>query len=443
MSPRIKQFINFLDRDIWRIPTRKLPRSRSFLIKQLRTILLAVREFRGNQCQLNASALTFYTLISIVPMMAMAFGIAKGFGLDQTLESQLLTKFPGQEQVIGQIIGFANNLLKNTNGGVVAGIGVMVLFWTVIKVLNSIENSFNDIWGVKKGRPFGRKLSDYLSIMLICPFFVICSTGITVFISSQVELIVQKLSFLGPMGPMILLCLNILPYVMVWLLFTFIYVFMPNTKVNIPAGIIGGIIAGTIYQLVQVIYIHFQIGVGKANVIYGSFAALPLFLIWLQLSWRIVLFGAEVSFAHQNEDTYEFEHDCLNVSRGFKELLALRITCAVVKRFVLGQTPLTAKQITEEFDIPIRLVRDILFELTEAGVLAELTDPANRQSSFSPARDIQQLTVQFVLEAIDRKGTDNIPVVEGPELVELKGTLKTFDELIRRSPANKLLKDIG
>jgi membrane protein len=442
MPQPIKQLIEFLDRDIWRIPTKKLPRRRSFLIKQLRVIILAVREFRGNQCQLNASALTFYTLISIVPIAAMAFGIAKGFGMDVLLEKQLLAKFPGQEETMGQIIGFANNLLKDTHGGLIAGIGVIVLFWTVIKVLESIEASFNDIWGVKKGRTFGRKVSDYLSIMLICPFFLICSGGITVFITSQVQLIVDKLSFLGPLGGVIILSLQILPYVMLWALFTFVYIFMPNTKVNFLSGIIGGVIAGTIYQLVQVLYIQVQIGAGSMNVIYGSFAAVPLFLLWLQISWRVVLFGAEVSFAHQNVDTYEFEHDCLNVSYAFKRLLSLRIMAEAAKRFASGEPPLTAVQVADDFDIPIRLVREILFELTEVNLLAELRDASGKQSSFQPGRDIHQLTVLSVLETLSKKGTDKIPVVESPELVKLNETLRAFDETLRHSPANRLLKDI-
>ncbi len=442
MAQFFNQIRNFIDRDVWRIHTRKLPRRQSFLIKQLRVIMLAVREFRGNKCQLNASALTFYTLLSIVPVVAMAFGIAKGFGLDQVFEKQLLTKFPGQEQTLTQIIDFANNLLKDAQGGFIAGVGVIVLFWTVIKLLNSIEMSFNDIWGIKKSRSLSRKVSDYLSIILICPFFVIASGGVTVFVNTQVALIVQKFAFLGSLGPGILFALHILPYVMIWILFTFMYIFLPNTKVKFSSGIIGGVVAGTVYQIVQVIYIKFQVGVGQANVVYGSFSALPLFLIWLQMSWRILLFGAEISFAHQNVDTYEFEHDCLNVSYSFKRLLALQIAGILVKRFAHGQEPLTAIEISDGLDIPIRLVRDILFELSEAGIVTEIKEVTYKQSSYQPARDINQLSVQFVSDALDKQGVGDIPVAQTPELVKLHEIMRNFEDTLKHSPHNRLLKDI-
>jgi membrane protein len=372
----------------------------------------------------------------------MAFGIAKGFGFDQMLAAQLLAKFPGQEQTITQIIGFANNLLKDTQGGLVAGVGVIVLFWTVIKVLNSIEASFNDIWGIKTGRSFGRKVSDYLSIMLICPFFLIASGGVTVFLSTQLELIVQKLAFLGGLSSLVLLSLHILPYAIMWVLFSFIYIFMPNTKVNFSSGIIGGIVAGTIYQVVQIIYIKFQVGVANANVIYGSFAAITLFLIWLQVSWRIVLFGTEVSFAHQNVDTYEFEHDCLNVSHAFKRMLSLQIAAILVKRFVAGLPPLTASQISDKIDVPIRLVQDILFELTEAGIISEIKEATYKQSSYQPARDVNALTICSVNDALDKKGVSDIPVARTAELEKIQGSLKDFEAQVKRSLANCLLKDV-
>jgi membrane protein len=443
MPPDIKQVSNFLQRDIWRIPSRKLTRRHSFFIRYLRVIVLAVREFQDNQRQLDASALTFYTLLSIVPVMAMAFGIAKGFGYDQLLEKELLSKFPGQEQTITQIIHFANNLLKDTQGGLIAGASVIMLFWTVIKVLDGIETSFNDIWGVKKSRSLSRKVSDYLSIMLVCPFAVIVTSALSVFLYTKIELILNHMSFLGSLIVPFFWVLYSLPYVMMGILFTFIYIFIPNTKVNFSSGLIAGLLAGTLYQVVQSIYIQFQIGVANANVIYGSFAALPLFLIWLQVSWKIVLFGTEVSFAHQNANTYEFEQDCLNVNHAFQRLLSLHIASTIVKRFANGEPLWSANQIADSLDIPIRLVQAILFNLTAVGVLSpSSSDSQDKQPLYQPAQDISRLTIAFVSELLDKKGTGDIPVAQNAQLKRLQELLANVEEIIRGSSCNKLLKDI-
>ena len=438
----VSKLIHFITTDIWRIQLKNVSRTRSFFIKQLRIILLALRGFDEDKCQLRASALTFYSLLSIVPVLAMVFGVAKGFGFEKLLEKQLLEKFPTQQEVFSQIIAFANQMLENTKGGLVAGIGVAVLFWTVIKVLGNIERSFNDIWGIKKTRSISRKFSDYLSIMLICPILVIVSSSLTVFISTQIALIMQKVSFLGAAGPFITLLLEFLPYVVIWVLFSFIYIFMPNTKVSLSSGILGGVIAGTIYQVVQWVYINFQIGVAKFNAIYGSFAALPLFLVWLQLSWLIVLLGAEISFAHQNVDTYEFEPDCLKASQAFKRLIAIYITQRIIKNFDAGKAPLTATALSHELEIPIRLVRELLFELTQVRILSEVKEQDNQELGFQPARDPQTLTIFSVARALENKGSGAIPVPQTEALTVVSDSLQAFAETIEKSPKNKLLKDI-
>ncbi len=439
---QLSQSVQFLKTDIWRIRSSKLSGQKSFWIRQLRIILLAIRGFAEDKCQLRASALTFYSLLSIVPVVAMAFGIAKGFGFEKVLERQMIEKLQGQEEVVERVIGFAQSLLENTQGGLIAGIGIIVLFWTVIKVLGNIESSFNDIWGIKKARSMGRKFTDYLSVVLICPILLIMASSVTVLITSQVTLIVERLSFLGPLADVILFSLRILPYGVIWIVFTFIYIFMPNTKVHPKAALLAGIIAGTIYQVVQLLYITFQVGVSRYGAIYGSFAALPLFLIWLQLSWLIVLFGAEVSFAQQNVETYEFEPDSLKVSHSFKRLLSLSITHFCVKRFHEGQKAPTADEISHQLEIPIRLVRQILFELTESGILSEvnLNDP--ERMAYQPARTIEDLTVSSVLDKLDQQGIDSIPIVESKSLARLKEGLGQFREAIERSPANVTLKDL-
>jgi len=301
------KFIAFFKTDIWRIRLRDLPRRKAFAIKQLRILFLTLHGFSYDKCPLRASALTFYSLLSIVPVAALAFGIAKGFGFAKRLETLLYEKLPGQEDVLTQVIAFANSLLENTKGGVIAGIGIAVLFWSLIKVLSHIESSFNAIWEIKKHRSIGRKISDYLSIALICPILVIMSSSVTVFITTQIKHITEKVALLGMFSPIIFFFLKLLPYGLIWILFTTIYIFMPNTRVNFSSGIIAGVFAGTLYQIVQWAYINFQVLVAKYNAIYGSFAALPLFLIWLQISWLIVLFGAEISFSYQNVHTHEFD----------------------------------------------------------------------------------------------------------------------------------------
>lgn len=434
--------INFINTDIWRIRKKDLPRMKYFLIKQLRILLLATRGFGQDQCPLRASALTFYSILSIVPVVAMAFGIAKGFGFQEILENQLMEKFSGQEDVMIRVVDFAHSLLENTKGGMIVGIGIIVLLWTVIKLLAHIEGSFNDIWEVKKSRSYGRKFSDYLSIMLISPLLIIMSSSATVFITTKIALITEKVALIGMFSPMIFFMLKLIPYCLVWILFIFTYILMPNTKVNFSAGFIGGIIAGTIFQAAQLAYILFQVGVAKYNAIYGSFAALPLFLIWMQLSWLIVLFGAEISFSYQYVDTYEFEPDLRQISPAFKRLLTLQVANRVISTFSKGKMPLTASNLSQALEIPIRLVQQLLDELVESEIFSITEIKENEKLAYQPARDINIITIKSIIEALEHKGVDNIPVAQTPELQSLSEVLWTFSAEIEKSPANLLLKDI-
>ena len=439
---KLSDTVQFLNTDIWRLQAHKLPPGRSFWITQLRILLLAVRRFNLDKCELRASALTFYFLLSMVPVVALAFAVAKGFGVEKILGEQLLAKMQGQEEVAERIIGFAQSMLENTRGGAIAGVGIALLFWTVIKVLGNIEKSFNDIWGVKTPRTMGRKLADYLSVMMICPVLLIAASSITVLLTTQVSSMLERLSFLGYLADVLVWLLKILPYGVLWLVFTFIYVFMPNTKVELKAALWGGIFAGTIYQLVQLAYITFQIGVSNYGAIYGSFAALPLFLVWLQLSWLIVLLGAEISFAHQNVATYEFEQDCLNVSYSFKRMVALMITSRCVKHFLNAEKPPTAEDISRELEVPIRLVRSVLAELTEARLLSEVCLDHRENVAYQPACDINRLTVSAVLEGLDQQGINALPVAESTDLDRLRETLKRFHDMSEQSPVNVRLRDL-
>jgi membrane protein len=404
---------------------------------------LAVRRFNEDKCSFRASALTYYSLLSVVPLVAMVFGIAKGFGLEQGMENQILAWFQGQREVAEKTIAFANSLLESTQGGIIAGIGLVVMFWTVLKVLSSIEHSFNDIWGVKRPRSLARKFSDYLSILLVCPVLLVVAGSLTVAVNSQVYLLSERFPALSVLGPAILLPMKLLPYCTIWASFIFVFTFMPNTKVSIRAALTAGIIAGTAFQLLQWAYIHFQIGVAKYGAIYGSFAALPLFMVWLQTGWMIVLFGAEISFAVQNVGAYEFEKDCREISHAHKRLLSLLITQFLVKSFCQAQGPCDAPQISKALEIPIRLVRRILFELAEVNLISEIrTKEDTKEALYQPARDVDTLTLKYVIDALEQHGSSNIPVIHSDTLTHLTDCLGEFEKLIENTSANSTLRTL-
>jgi membrane protein len=436
------KWMKFVKTDIWRIRLKDYSRSKSFFIQLIRIIVLVVRGFDENKCMFRASALTFFSLLSIVPVIALMFGIAKGFGLQQRVAAEILGRMKGQEEVANRIITFANSLLDKASGGIIAGVGVIFLFWTIIRLLGNIEGSFNDIWGVVKPRTFIRKFSDYLVTMLVCPILLALAGGANIFLSSQIQTLTEKFLLLQKFGPVFWMLLKLLPYITIWISFTFIFVFIPNTKVRFVSGLIAGIIAGALFQIVQWAYVNFQVQITTKYAIYGSFAALPLFLLWLQISWLIVLFGAEVSFAHQNVETYEFEPDCLSVSKSFKKLLSLLIVQRSVKRFCNGEKPADASVLSHELEIPVRLVRQILYELSESGVLSEVRNGKDKEFAYQPAIDVEKITIKFVIDQIERRGTSDIPVAKLGELDKLANSLRQLGEVIEKSPANVLLKNI-
>ena len=311
-----------------------------------------------------------------------------------------------------------------------------------MKVLGNIESSFNDIWEIKRSRALVRKFTDYLTIMLLAPILMILSGSITVFITTQIANITESISLLGFFSPIIELLVKLIPYSLIWLLLTFIYIVMPNTKVDFKSASFAGIIAGTGFQLTEWVYINGQIGVAKYNAIYGSFAALPLFLGWLQISWLIVLFGAELSFAHQNVDRYELEIDSSDMSYSQKRILTLLITHLVVKKFLNGEMALTANDISDKLKIPIRIVRQILFDLQEAHIVSEIKTNDPKIVTYQPAVSVNLISVKYVIEALEVKGMTELPAEENEELKSLQEIMDAFQGELGKSESNKLLKDI-
>lgn len=440
--PYIQNFQTFVKRDIWQIREEEYPLCKRIVYRSFKVLLLTLQGFTQDRVHLRASALTFYSLLSIVPVLALGFGIAKGFGFEKALEGLLFEKLEGQEQVAEQVVEFSRTLLENVKGGLVAGIGVLVLCYTVIKILSHIESAFNDIWNIDGSRSLGRKITDYFSLMLICPIFLFLSSGLTVFITSSAKLVVEKVWLFEAVSPAIFLLLKLLPFCLLWFLFTFLYIFIPNTRVHLISGILAGVLAGTSHQLFQRGYIVFQVGVSKYNAIYGSFAAIPLFFIWMQFSWIIVLLGAKIAFAYQNVDTSPFESEYFTVSHSYKRLLSLRVVHFLVKRFAGGKTAWGSKEISRKLEIPVSLTKQILQELVESAILSRINTENKEEEIYQPAQDPSILTIKYVIDALEQNGSD-YPFDTDSETVQLLSeSFKVFDELIERSSANKLLKDI-
>ena len=436
------RIMGFFRTDIWRIRLDKTTGWRRFLIRYLRIFLIAFQKFFSDRCPLRASSLTFFSLLSVVPVLAMTFAIAKGFGLQNKLEKLIIEQLAGQEEVVARLVEFSRNLLENTSGGIIAGVGAVFLIWSVISILGSAEDSFNHIWEIRQSRPISRKITDYLAITLISPLLFTMASSATVLVIAQINQLMEAFGFLGVISPLIVLIVQIIPYVLIWMLFSFVFIFLPNTRVRFSSGIIAGVIAGTIFVLVQAAYIYFQLGVARYNAIYGSFAALPLFLVWLQLSWYIVLFGVEVSYAHQNEESFEFAPDIRRISHSFKRLLSLWIMHHIVKNFSQGNPPLSGRQISEDLEIPIRLTHDILAELEAASLLNMIPLPDYKQSIYQPARSTSDISVSFVIESLENRGEASIPVAREETFTSLSRALTSFVQTMEKSPENRLLKDI-
>ncbi|MFT4552562.1 MAG: membrane protein [Chlamydiales bacterium] len=435
----LQNLTHFLTKWIWQTPLEELSWIRAFLIRNLRIIHLSLNEFHKDDCSLHASALTYYTLLSIVPMLALAFGVAKGFGLDGILENEILSHVHGQETVILKSITFARQILENTQGGLIAGIGVISLFWTIIKVLTYIEISSNKIWGVAEGRGWARRISDYLSISLICPILFIVANGATLLVSSELEVISEML---GYWNLPLLVILAILPYCAIWALLTFLYLCMPNTKVQFSAALLAAIVAGSLYQIFQWVIIDFQIGIAHYGSIYGSFAALPLFLIWLQASWLIVLLGSELSFTYQNIGSLENEHSSEGMSFAQKKLFALNITQLLVQNLSDGKKPLTLRDIQETVQIPPRTLKKILSELIDCGILFDTASKDDAVIRYFPARDIHSLTFYNIIHALEQYENNPSLFDDSARIQKISASLETYDETLKNSPINHKVKNL-
>ncbi len=401
----------------WRNPVVR------WLVEQYRLLFYTARGLRDHGTIVRSAALTFYTLMSLVPIVAVVFAVIKGFGLTDGLVDDLYGLFPRNPEIVDNLIRFAENALARTRGGVVAAVALTTLFWAVIRVFGSIESAFDNIWEVKSSRSMARKWADYIAVVMIVPVLWVAANALGGYLR-------DLLPFDSP-GIYPLLT-RLASLTVIWTMFTLLYLIIPNARVRFGSALMAGMVAGTLFLLFQWGYVYLQRWMTSYNAIYGSFAALPLLLVWMQTSWEILLFGGELSFAYQNIARFAEERESLLISHDQRRRVMLAVMLVVVRRFRDVGGAASAEAIRERLELPTRIVNDVLYRLTEAGQLLAVAAPGTAsESAYVPAYDIASMKVCDLFEAIDRAGEGCFTLPATPELERVNLEIGRMRKCIR------------
>ena len=401
MKNQLYKIIDFLKVGIWHVKRENVKPWLYFFYGIVKKLLLAIECATTKRMVNSASALTYSTLLAIVPIMAVVFAIARGFGYNKYIEEWFREALASQPQAAEIIIGFVNSYLVHTKSGVFLGIGLVFMLWTVIMLINNIEQTFNYIWQVKKPRSLFRTITDYMAVFLLAPMIIVLTSGISIFVAT----VSDSMEGYALLAPVMRFIIDLMPYMFMSAVFVALYVFMPNTKVKFSCAIVPGILAGVAMQGLQLVYIHSQIWVSSYNAIYGSFAALPLFMLWVQISWTICLFGAELCYTSQNLEDYAFRAVTEDISHRYRLMLSVMLGSLICKRFEEGGRPYTALELKLETGIPVRIVNDLLYDLTRMHIIIEVTgDEKGEISCYQPAEPTSRLSVGLLIDRLESQG---------------------------------------
>ena len=397
----IEHLTTFLTKDIWSFDYYQKGTLRRAVANTVKVIAIAVRTFVDDKVMTRAAALTYSTLFAIVPILALIFAVARGFGFENIVTSLLKNGIINDNATVNTVMQFIDGYMQYVSSGAFVGIGLLFLLWSVYSLADGIETNLNLIWHVKKSRGMGRKITDYFSLLLLIPIGIICLCGMSS-LTSKILSQMEGFQLLGGFAKFLIK--DALPYLVAGLILTGFYMFMPNTKVKFKYAIIPGIIAGCLFQALQNRYFNGQFSLSSYNAIYGGFAALPLFLLWLNISWAIILFGCELAYVSQNNDNFNYFKEPEKISRRHEDFYSLMVMSLICKRFNKGLPALKMKEIVQKLHIPHRYVISSLDTLTDAGLLETVMQDDEREPAFVPSTDTQSLTVVNVLSAINSYG---------------------------------------
>lgn len=394
---KVMKAVRYCISGVWNDPRQTLK------VRLIKTLNLSVNSFLDRGLQLRSMALTYYMVLALVPALALLVAIARGFGLSDSMQEELYSLFPSQHKMISVALQFVDSYLSQASSGIFVGVGLVVLLWTVISLLSYIEDAFNTIWDIKNGRTFYQKITDYIAICLIIPILMICSSGVSIFMSTTIQ---ENLN-LPFLSPLINITLETAPLILAWLAFTFAFFLIPSAKVSFKYAAISGFICAVAFQVLQLLFVNGQIYVSNYNAIYGSFSFLPLMLVWLQLSWMILLAGCVLTYSLQNVFTFNFLGNSEDVSFDSWRQIAVVTMTVIVNRFINGSTPMSAQEIAARYDLPVRLVNRVVEKIHNARLIYFVKlDDSN--TGLAPATEVSDLSLGKFLRIFDSTGEQGI-----------------------------------
>ncbi len=422
MDGIINRIKNYFVNRIWEIDTGSLGSYSSFIVKSARLLYVALREFTERQLNLRAMGLVYTVLLAIVPLLALSFSVLKAFGVHNQVEPILLTFLAplGEkaEELTKYIIGFVENIKV----GVLGSLGLALLIYSVISVIQKLEKAFNSIWRIKRSRSFARTFSDYTSVILIGPVLIFTAIGLTTSFMSNT--VVREVLSIEPFGMLFYVIAQIIPYIFVCAAFTFIYIFVPNTKVNFSSAFFGGVFAGVLWEATGWAFASFVVTSTRYTAIYSGFAIIIMFLIWLYLSWLILLVGAQVSFYHQYPQFIKAKKEVFRLSNRLREKLAFSVMFLIGYNYYHNKKPWTFGSLLDKLGLPVDPVQDILELLEQNELILETHD---NPPAYMPAKDISTITLKELLNSV-RMSEKDIHTIERevyniPEVDEIIGKI--------------------
>lgn len=455
MASKIKQFLTFVDTSIWRVRETEMTGKKRVGYRMLKVVTQSCKHYFRDRVQMRAKALTYSTMISLVPILALLFAIARGFGFANLLES-LIRKGIAVGNTLDTVMNFIDSYLEHTHSGIFIGVGLIVLLWSIITLTSNIEQSMNAIWGIKKPRGMFRKITDYFSMFLLLPIFIICIAGWSIFMTT----VYQSLTGQILLSTFVRFLIKAAPYLLSGLIFTGMFIFFPNTKVSFRHAIIPGMVTGAVFQLFFYFYISVQMNISSYNAIYGSFAIIPLLMLFLNIFWCIILFGVQLTYVSQNIEQYSFNDDVQNVSKRFKDFTAMLLMSHICKQFESGeksipenarpefvsaaQQPYSMAELSAATDIPLRLVQQTIDQLEKSKLIYTIndTDKKDETPRYIPAKDISLFTVGDFFETFDSNGSEDFRADYKTHFARHWHTFMNGKQALYNVGSQTLLKDL-